>query len=199
MKSAKYVASTLVLLACSTVGAVQQTLAERVRGRQGSVEVMRLTEYSPVHLPELVKGCDLIARVVVIDNGRSYLSKDAQDIESEFTVQVIDRYLLSPVLRPAEKILITLHGGTLTIDGYPITSRENDFPPFHPNEEYILMLKHDSSTGQYLLPYGAQGAFRIIGGEVEQVSQQFGTWNRERGRVPVVDFIKELTSLIPAG
>ena len=193
-------ATAFVFSAASIVGAVQQTtLAERVRQQRGNIEVLLLNEYSPVQLRELIKACDLLVRVVVSDNGHSYLTKDAQDIESEFTVQVIDRYLLSPVLRPAEKILITLHGGTLTIDGYPITSRENDFPPFHPNEEYILMLKHDSSTGQYLLPYGAQGAFRIIGGEVEQVSQQFGTWNRERGRVPVVDFIKELTSLIPAG
>ena len=106
---------------------------------------------------------------------------------------------MSPASQPGEKILVAIPGGTLTIDGYKVTSRENDLPPFRANEEYILMLKRDPSTRQYLLPYGAQSAFRITGGDIEQVSKKFGTWNRERGRVPVVDFIKELTSLIPAG
>ena len=176
----------------------QETIRDVVRRQGGAVEFMVLREFSPVDLPELVKVGDLIARVVVIDNGRSYLSKDQQTIHSEFTVQIVDRYLSKPTVKPAEKILVTIPGGTMTIEGYPITSRESDLPPFHANEEYILMLKRDPSTGQYLLPYGAQGAFRITGGEVEQVSKDTGTWNRERGRVPVVDFIKELTSLIPA-
>ena len=54
MKIVKYVIPTLVLLAVSTVGAVQQTLAERVRGRQGAIEVLILREFSPVDLSELV-------------------------------------------------------------------------------------------------------------------------------------------------
>ena len=193
-------ATAFVFSAASIVGAVQQTtLAERVRQQRGNIEVLLLNEYSPVQLRELIKACDLLVRVVVSDNGHSYLTKDAQDIESEFTVQVIDRYFLSPASQPGEKILVAIPGGTLTIDGYKVTSRENDLPPFRANEEYILMLKRDPSTRQYLLPYGAQSAFRITGGDIEQVSKKFGTWNRERGRVPVVDFIKELTSLIPAG
>lgn len=199
MKIVKYVIPTLVLLAVSTVGAVQQTLAERVRGRQGAIEVLILREFSPVDLSELVKSSDLIVRAVVTDNGRSYLSKDGRTMHSEFGLQVLDRLLAAPSLKPATKILVTIPGGTMTIEGYPVTTRESDLPPFHANEEYILLLKRDPSIGQYILPYGAQGAFRITGGEVEQVSKDTGTWNRERGRVPVVEFIKELTSLIPAG
>jgi hypothetical protein len=174
----------------------QETLREVARRQKGAVEFRVMREFSPVDLLQLIKSSDLIARAVVTDNGRSYLSKDERSIYSEFTVQVLDRFLSTPDLKLADKILVTIPGGTMTIEGYPITSRESDLPPFQANEEYVLFLKFDASTGQYLLPYGAQGAFRSIAGEIEQVSKDTGTWNRNKGRMPVLAFIQELTRVL---
>jgi hypothetical protein len=47
-----------------------------------------------VDLPDLVKESDLIARVLVLDDGHSHLSKNAQAIHCDYTVQVI-RSILS--------------------------------------------------------------------------------------------------------
>jgi hypothetical protein len=58
----------------------------------------------------------------------------------------------------------------MNIEGYRIQSLESDFPAFQAGEEYVLFLKFDAAANQYVVPYGAQGAFRNLGGLVEQVS-----------------------------
>lgn len=182
----------------SFLDAGQETLAERVRRQQGPIEVLILKQYPPADLPEIMKESDLIARVLVLDNGRSRLSKDERSIYSEFTVQVLDQFFSARNLKLTEKLVVTKPGGTMMIEGYPITGREPDFPPFEANEEYVLFLKFDPSTGQYLVPYGAQGAFRNIGGVVEQVAKGSPIWDRDRGRVPIGEFTQELTRILAA-
>lgn len=194
MKTQSILLAICVLSSSAQAG--QQTLAERVRRQHGAIEVHILREFSPVGLVELVRTCDLIARVVVLDNGRTLLSKDERSMYSEFDVQVLDQLFSREPLKPAEKIVVTKPGGTMTIEGHPVTSRESDFPPFHTNDEYILFLKLDQVTGQYLVPYGAQGAFRSIGGTIEQVSKDTGTWKDERGRIPISAFIQELMAIL---
>jgi hypothetical protein len=185
-----------VFLLISFADASQETLAERVRRQHGALEVIILNEYSPADLPDLVKESDLIARVLVLDSGRSRLTKDEQSMDSEFTVQVLEQFFSARPLGLGEKLVVTKPGGTMTIEEYSVTSREPGFPPFQANEEYILFLKVDPSTGQYLVPYGAQGAFRNVGGAVEQVAKGTPIWDREMGRVPFVDFAQELTRIL---
>jgi hypothetical protein len=197
MKTTGLILTALCVLSLG-VEAREQTITELARQHKGRVGVDIRHEFSPADLPELVKGCDLIARVVVLDNGQARLSKDEKSMDSEFTVQVLDQFFSTRTLTPGQKIVVTKPGGTMTIEGYPITVREPDFPPFHANEEYILFLKFNAATSQYDVPYGAQGAFRNVGGVVEQVSKHFGIWNREggRGRVPISEFTEELTRLL---
>jgi hypothetical protein len=180
----------------SIAAAGQDTLPQIVQRQQGRVEVIVEREFSPVDLRELARDCDLIGRVVVLDDGRGRLSKDERDIVSEYTVQVLDQFSSRVTLQPAAKLVISKPGGTMTIGGYVITSSDGDFPPLKAGEEYILFLRLDRTTGQYVVAYGAQGAFRNVGGEVEQVSQDTGTWNRERGRVPIAAFTQELADIL---
>lgn len=179
----------------SVTTAAQETIPAMVRRGKGMVEGQILREFSPVGLPELAKDCDLVARVVVVD-GRTRLSDDEQSMNSEYTLQVIDNLFSRRTLLPGENIIVRKPGGTITIDGYRFTMSESDFPSFEVTDEYILFLRFDPSTGQHVVPYGAQGAFRIVAGGIEQVSSDTGTWNSERGRTSLLTFIQELTTIL---
>jgi len=182
-------AATVVL---SSVVTGQETIPELVRKHHGQLEGIIHREFSPVGLTELVKSCDLIARVVVLD-ARSRLSEDERSMHSDYSVQVLDQYFSRRVLDPAENIVVTKPGGTMTIDGYQYAVYEHDFPALQSGEEYILFLKFDPSIRRYIVPDGAQGAFTNVGGIVEQVS---GIGRDERGGVPIAEFTDELTDII---
>lgn len=186
----------LVIMSTSFGNAAQETLPEIVRRQKGSVEFHIHREFSPVSLAELAKESDLIARVVVIGDGRTKLSADERSIYTEYTLQPIDQFFSGRTLKPGENIVIQKPGGTISIDGHQITSTDRDFPPLQHGEEYILFLKLDPATGHYIVPYGAQGAFRNAVGAVEQVSNDTGTWNQDRGRVPTLTFIQELMNIL---
>jgi hypothetical protein len=174
----------------------QDTLPEVVRRQRGQVEWYVTREFSPVDLSELVRDCDLIARVVVVGESQSRLSTDERSIESDYTVRIVDRLFSRQAVQPGEAIVITKPGGAVTVDGYQVRTRERDFPDFQNGEEYVVFLKFDSSAKRYIVPFGAQGAFRNVGGVVEQVSRDTGTWNRERGPVSVLAFLEELAGII---
>jgi hypothetical protein len=194
------VIGSLLIAVCtlSAFAAGQETLPDVVKREKGRVENHISREFSPVDLPDLVKESDLIARVVVLDDGRSHLSKNQRAIHSDYTVQVIDQLFLRRTLKPATKIVVTKPGGTMNIEGYQIQSLEADFPAFQAGEEYVLFLKFDATADQYVVPYGAQGAFRNLGGLVEQVSKDTGKWNSERGPVSILTFTQELTDILNA-
>jgi len=169
--------------------AAQETLRETLRKQQGEVVVQLRSEYPPVTLSELARNCDLIARVLVVDNGRSRFTDDEQSIYSLFTIQILDAFVSKRVLRPGENVVVAKAGGTVLIDGRSIRAEEANFPAFETGEEYVLFLTLDAAAGTYRVAYGPQGAFRNDGGAVEQV---WGTWNSERGRVSVSTFVQEL-------
>ena len=190
---AQYAAVIALCTLSSATTTAQETVPELVRRHKGNVEFLVIREFSPVGLSELARDCDLIARVVVVD-GRSHLSDDEREVQSEYTLQIIDSLLSRKTLTPAQNIIVTKPGGTLTIDGYQFTTRETDFPPFLTTDEYVLFLRFDARTGKYVVPYGAQGAFRHVAGVIEQVGS--GEWNTERRRVSLLDFIQELTAIL---
>lgn len=173
-----------------------QTLAEIVRAHGGPIDVATEREFSPAELPEIVRDADLIAIVVVLDNGTSYVSADGRRIYSDFSVQINEKYFMSPAVVIAETITVSKPGGSITLAGYPVTAYERDFPPFSANEQYVLFLKYDPDAKHWIVPYGAQGAFRVGAGAVEQVSKDTGTWNRANGRVPLDVFVKQVTQFI---
>ena len=186
-------AALIALCTLSSTITAQETVPELVRRHKGNVEGIIHREFSPVGLSELTRDCDLIARLVVVD-GRSHLSDDEREVHSEYTFQIIDSLLSRKTLAPAQNIMVTKPGGTIAIDGYQFTTRESDFPPFLTTDEYVLFLRFDARTGKYVVPYGAQGAFRHVAGAIEQVGS--GEWNTERRRVSLLDFIQELTAIL---
>ena len=85
-------------------------------------------------------------------------------------------------------------GGVIDVDGRTVSSSEADFPPFPIGEEYILFLRFDPQQKTYIVPYGAQGAFRLVAGFAEQVSRE-GKIKAERGVLPYAALAQEIREL----
>ena len=187
---------TMIILAICLSGALahsaQETLPETVRRVGGNIENHITREFSPADLSELVKTAEVAVRGLVVDGPRPYLAADGRTIESDYTVQVLDR-IFARQSPPGQTIVVTKPGGTMMFGGYKVTSTESQFPEFTAGEEYVLLLKRDPKTGKYFVPYGAQGAFRNVNGLVEQVQE--GDWNREHGKIPATDFMQQVAGV----
>ena len=183
---------TLLLLAAlgaePTSYTLQETIRDRVK-RYGSLEVIVLKEYSPVDLPTLVAHADLVVRGVVTGS-KSFLT--AEHVITDYSVQVLSLVRGEGV--EGRVIVVRRDGGSVSIDGGKIDTRESDFPSFEITDEYVLFLKR-APEGYHVVSHGAQGAFRIEGGSVAQVSREH-TWNQERGRVEVLRFLSEIAAAV---
>jgi hypothetical protein len=172
----------------------QETLRDLARQQKG-VELIVTRGFGPAELHEILKESDLIARIVVMDSGRSLLARDERSIDSEYTVQVVEQLFGRPARNAGEHLIVTKPGGTVVLEGYTVTSRELDFPSFYQGDEYVLFLKRDDTTGRYAVAYGAQGAFQNIAARVEQVSA-IGLWKQRRGAVEMPLFLDEIRSVV---
>jgi hypothetical protein len=187
--------TTLLLLLSLSVGssagnAAQDRLVERVRNTEGGIALLVLREFSPADLSDLVAESDLIARVLVAE-GRSRLSRDERRIETDYSVQILETYFQGQTVQSDTSIVVSRPGGVLTIDGHAVTGREPDFPLFQAGEEYV---RFDPQSKLYIVPHGAQGAFREVGGFAEQVSSE-GKIKSERGKLPSAGFAEEIREL----
>lgn len=195
--------ATASLIAAQESAQPHQTLPEMLRERKeqgkGILEGITLVEYSPDLTLEVLAGySDLIARVRIVER-LVHLTKNQDSVESDHTVQVVDRFLsrLEVGSKPSE-IVVNKPGGTMMIEGYEYTHRVNGFPPFDVGDEYILFLIRDQrGTGRYVVVAGQQGAFKIMGQTIEQVAgASFVSEENRRGRVPLDKFLSELRSAI---
>ena len=73
---------------------------------------------------------------------------------------------------------------------------KKDLPQFQVGEEFIFFLELIPDTQRYRLVMGPQAVFKNFGGVVEQVGR--GRY-KERGRVPLGLFIKELNDAAKQG
>jgi hypothetical protein len=186
----------IVLAAAATAA---QTLPEIVRRQKTPIENQVHIERSPaIELGDLARGCDAIARVLVLSDEVVRLSKDQRTIETDHQVLVLDDIFAKQPLRSGEVIVVTKTGGALSIDGYEVTTIGTGFPPLQSGDEYILFLRQNGSRTNFVVASGAQGAFRNMGGIVEQVGVD-GVWNYEKDeakvRTPVVSFMSDLRHL----
>jgi len=83
----------------------------------------------------------------------------------------------------------------MVFGGHNVVGHENDFPQFTINDTYLLFLQRVENREYYWVAYGPQGAFRVEDDSVRQVSEVFGSWNRERGKVSLRDFIAEVLAV----
>jgi hypothetical protein len=141
----------------------QSKLVEHFR-RGGMTEVVLIRDYPPVGLADLVADATLIAQVVII-GARSYEENRGPgqgEIMTAFRADVQDIYLQrgKPLL-PGAIITIRQDGGTLIVDGKPLTAADSQFPAFTVGEEYVLFLRPDRAGDGFIVWYGGQGAFRV--------------------------------------
>ena len=92
-------------------------------------------------------------------------------------------------------VLRTRQGGAMTLEGHSVVGHESDFPQFTIGDTYGLFLQRVEGREYSWVAYGPQGAFHVDTDSVRQVSEVFGSWNRERGTVSVRDFLAEVLAV----
>jgi hypothetical protein len=190
-----------VLALCVPVALSTSTSAESLQGvrdqeiraqvkKLGSIEILIVKEYSPVDLATLVSKADLVVRGIVAQAKSSLVGKQ---VSTEYTLQVLS---VIQGQRDGEGAAITIRreGGQVSVEGGTVLAYDPDFPFFELAKEYVLFLKR-LPEGPYVVPYGAQGAFRVEGGKVSQVSRDTGSWNQERGSIGVSQFFDEIAAV----
>ena len=162
-----------------------QDLRDQVRSR-GSVELHLIRDYPPVDFKTLVRGADLIARVLITESKASLLG---EEVVTDYKVQVL---AVAKGSQNVERTIITVRkpGGIVAVDGGTISARDPEFPPFAVAEEYVVFLKATTS-GYFEVRFGGQGAFKVEQGKVAQTSD-IGNWNREHGRADLRELLKEI-------
>jgi hypothetical protein len=164
----------------------QQSLHEQV-GKHGSLELLVLNEYSPVNLETLAKEVPVIAHVLITE-AKSFV--DGERVWTDYSAQILAVTKGEQALQ-GKILTVRRPGGLVLVDEKTVNSRDPDFPAFDLQEEYVLFLK-PTSEEHFVIPFGAQGAFRIQQGRVAQVSRDTGTWNKERGSVGLGAFLNEI-------
>jgi hypothetical protein len=168
----------------------EQEIRDQVR-KLGSVEILIAKEYSPVDLATLISKADLVVRGIVAQAKSSLVGRK---VSTEYTVQVLS-VIHGQRDREGTAIAISRDGGRVSVEGGTILAYDPDFPFFELAEEYVLFLER-LPEGPYVVPYGAQGAFRVEGGKVSQVSHDTGNWNKERGSIGVSQFLDEIATVV---
>lgn len=187
--------SILVSLVCALSASLsgQQKLVDRLRNTPESTELIISGNYPAIDLRGLVDAADVIGRTVVLA-AESRLTPNESGIETVYTVQMVDTYFATRALRH-QTIKVRRDGGVVNLDGRSVNSYETDFPPFEIGREYILFLGFDQTRGDYVVPYGSQGAFQNVDGLADQVSLSSTPIREERGKVPLASFETEIRQL----
>jgi hypothetical protein len=183
------------LLGLPSTAVAQEKLEEVVRRTRGNVSFFVNRQITPADLPDLVAQADLIVRVLVID-GRSGLTSNEREIETNYTVQILEVYAERPPILAHQRIVVTKPGGTITSLGHSVTMAETDFPEFDTGEEYVLFLRQDRARQVNHVVFGSQGAFRLEGGYADQASKFTGKIKQERGKLPLPAFSQEIRELV---
>ncbi len=169
----------------------QQKLEDRVRASDGSIEVILHRQVPPAALPDLVAQADLIVRALVVA-GRSRLTTDEREIETDYTFHVREIYGGSRDVDVRQAITVAKPGRQLTLAGRVVLMREPDFPAFEDDREYVLFLRPDQQRSVSLVVGGSQGAFLIEDGYAGQVN---GEIKGLRGKLPLDAFKEEIRNL----
>lgn len=181
----------------------RETLPEAVIRKGEGIQQMYMTEYLPnLSLADIVKSSDLILRAIITYK-HARLTTDETAIESDYTLQPVERLWARQSSKQDRSVVLTTSGGTLTVAGHEVVGIDAELPPFDVGAQYLLFLKFDPATGHYRLPHGGQGAFAIRGEpdreSVYQMSSQVGQLGfstKWSGPPPLFIFIDELKSAL---
>jgi hypothetical protein len=184
--------TALVATSLASVAASQESqLRQAAKERDVTLHIMNA--YEPATFEMLVQRADTVV-VATILKGRTFLAGEQIVTHYDARVdQVIRR--TPPGLIRGDVLMVRRVGGAMTMEGHSIVGHENDFPQFTIGDTYVLFLKRVENREFYWVAYGPQGAFHVDADSVRQVSEVFGSWNRERGKVSLRDFIAEVLAV----
>ena len=154
-----------VFLGTNGTDAIAQQASPSIRQQAhepGGFERIVVSTYDPLQLSSLVARADLIVEASTA-GGRSDLNTAETDIFTDyaFTVHtVINNNTRRRDFRAGNAITVRRDSGAVVVDGRTAVSHENGFPPFDPNEHYILFLTEHPRDKTYSVFAGPQGAFR---------------------------------------
>lgn len=190
----KLFVSALVAFAFVVVAAPQASqLRQQAKERDVTVQIMGA--YEPATFEMIMKEADTVVVGTPI-RGRTFLLGD-DHIMTHYDVRVdqVIRRTQPPGIVKGDVLVVRRVGGAMTLEGHNVVGHENDFPQFTINDTYVLFLQRVENQDYYWVAYGPQGAFHVDAEAVRQVSEVFGSWNRERGKVRLRDFIGEVLAV----
>jgi len=189
---------TLLVIALVGLSFVAFTAAQeselRQQAKERDVTVQIMGAYEPATFDMLVKEAD----TVVIGRpmrGRTFLAGEQIVTHYDVRVDQVIRRTQPPGIARGDVLVVRRVGGAMVLEGHNVVGHENDFPQFTIDDTYVLFLQRVESREYYWVAYGPQGAFHVDADSVRQVSEVFGSWNRERGRVSLRDLIAEVSAV----
>lgn len=112
-----------------------------------------------LQLANLVGQADIIVEASTT-GGRARLADSGADIYTDyvFTIKSVFKNVGLPALRPGHALTVRRDSGEIVVDGRTAVVHESAFPPFAPEERYLLFLRPRDQV--YVVVGDAQGAFR---------------------------------------
>lgn len=127
-------------------------------------------DYQPKSVEELAREADLVMHAT-LSRPHSYLSSSEDRILTDYSIQkpiVVAGRLPDVSARipgQVQPLVLTVWGGTVTIEGIPVRGTDYNREPITDGGEYLLFLRKSRvpEPGRYEIYYG--GAFEISQGE----------------------------------
>jgi hypothetical protein len=193
MRIARRLSAALLMFGAVTVGAESDAQDSSLRSlaKERDVNISIMSGYEPATFEMLMREADtiVVGRPVV---GRPFFQGERLVTDYDVAVEQVIRRTRPPGVARGDVLVVRRMGGVLTLEGHNVIGEENDFPQFTMQDRYVFFLQASEYGSYYWVSYGPQGAFHIKDGFVQQVSQVFGSWNRERGKVSLPAFIEEI-------
>jgi hypothetical protein len=189
-------ATSIIMLTVAALHGAQQTLREQTRF--GPVERHIMTEYDPVTLDQVAARAETIL-VGTVASGRTFVSPDGKQLFTDYdiTVELSVKQTVGRGISRGDTLVVRRVGGVTQIDGVNVVAIENDFPQFKPGERYVLFVRSVPGSSYYTMVHGPEGAFLVSDGSVRQVSEEFGSWNKDRGvQTPLTPFVDEIRAIL---
>jgi hypothetical protein len=177
------------------VSAQPLSLREVVKAHSRDLLIESRVEYPEAALEQIIQAADTIL-IGHVNGGLTHVSEAGTMLVTDYRITV--GRVLRGVVAPDATIVVSRPGGATTIDEFNVVASDRDVPPFNGSERYILFLASSADPPGYILPCGAQSAFRIDGGSVRQASIVHGTWNETRGSVSIEAFVVEVQGIAAA-
>ena len=193
MIKTSFITVTALLASSFASVAASQESQLRQAAKERDVTVNIMGAYEPATFEMLVKEADTVVVATVL-KGRTFLLEEQIVTHYDVRVdQVIRR--TPPGLTRGDILVVRRVGGAMILEGHSVVGHENDFPQFTINDTYVLFLQRVENREYHWVAYGPQGAFHVDADSVRQVSNVFGSWNRERGKLSLRDFIAEVLAV----